>query len=422
MRSTPHRPLSRRVALAAAGPLALVVAAALAASLAGPATAQTQEAARKKMVGYYEMPFPCGQAWTGTTRSDHSPSSRAIDWNRPDDDGDDVVAAASGTVSVANKTGRTGYGRYVQITHANGEGTLYAHLSAVTVSVGQSVDQGTLIGKVGTTGNSSGPHLHFEERSGPTITAAVFAGQKFAYGATQTSANCVDVPLAANMVGAAAAELVVFRRDKRATFQVQQPGAAPIVIPFGRTTDSPVVGDWDGDGTANVGVRRNDENMFYLSTPAGTTSVQLGDPADRPIAGDWTGDGTFEIGVHRAATGEFFQRLPDGSVVHVYLGDANDIAVTGDWNGDRVTDLGVYDSATATFTLRYQASNGVPWIATVPFGLVGDLPVVGDWDGNGATDLGVWRPSTATFYSRRAPSAKVAARTVSARQFGRPRG
>ena len=44
----------------------------------------------------YEMPFPCGETWTGTTRPSHSPSPYSVDWNRPDDVGDPVVAAAAG--------------------------------------------------------------------------------------------------------------------------------------------------------------------------------------------------------------------------------------------------------------------------------------------------------------------------------------
>src|SRR5262245_14866509 len=79
----------------------------------------------------YEMPFPCGQAWTGTTRASHSPSSRAVDWNRPDDLGDQVVAAASGVVTTAEPRGTSGYGHYVRVTHGNGESTLYAHLTTV---------------------------------------------------------------------------------------------------------------------------------------------------------------------------------------------------------------------------------------------------------------------------------------------------
>ncbi len=134
--------------------------------------------AKRTIAGSYQMPFPCGQAWTGTTRSSHSPSSKAIDWNRPDDDGDDVVSSGPGTVTIANKTGKTGYGRYVQVTHAGGESTLYGHLSSVVVDVGSTVDQGTLLGYVGTTGNSTGPHLHYEQRLGSTVEDGALRGRE----------------------------------------------------------------------------------------------------------------------------------------------------------------------------------------------------------------------------------------------------
>ena len=112
----------------------------------------------------YEMPFPCGQTWTGTTRPSHSPSHWSVDWNRTDDIGDPVVAAAAGVVTKAVPNGTHGYGRYVELDHGNGESTIYGHLSTVVVGVGQTVDQGTLLGTVGETGNATGPHLHFEER------------------------------------------------------------------------------------------------------------------------------------------------------------------------------------------------------------------------------------------------------------------
>src|SRR5690349_6866306 len=109
------------------------------------------------------MPFPCGEAWTGTTRVGHSPSYYSVDWNRTDDLGDPVVAAAAGIVTTAVPNGTRSYGRYVVIDHGNGESSLYAHLSSVTVGLGQSVDQGALLGTVGDSGNATGPHLHFEE-------------------------------------------------------------------------------------------------------------------------------------------------------------------------------------------------------------------------------------------------------------------
>ncbi|HKY74491.1 MAG TPA: M23 family metallopeptidase [Patescibacteria group bacterium] len=59
-----------------------------------------------------------------------------------------------------------GYGRYVIIEHENGIRTLYAHMSKSFVDVGKEVDQNTVIGLVGSTGRSTGPHIHFEVRSG----------------------------------------------------------------------------------------------------------------------------------------------------------------------------------------------------------------------------------------------------------------
>ena len=75
--------------------------------------------------------------------------------------GNSVVAADSGVVVFAGWS-NFGYGYMVVVDHGNGWQTAYAHLSAVAVTCGQSVFQGGYIGALGSTGNSSGPHLHFE--------------------------------------------------------------------------------------------------------------------------------------------------------------------------------------------------------------------------------------------------------------------
>ena len=90
--------------------------------------------------------------------------------------GTPVVAAADGTVIASNSScthnwGKSyscgcggGYGNYVMISHAEGKMTVYGHLTSLTVSSGQSVSRGQVIGYVGSTGNSTGPHLHYECR------------------------------------------------------------------------------------------------------------------------------------------------------------------------------------------------------------------------------------------------------------------
>jgi LysM repeat protein len=79
--------------------------------------------------------------------------------------GTPIMASADGTVILSRTSGYNGgYGLYVVIKHANGTQTLYAHMSQVNVAVGEVLKQGEVIGAVGNTGRSTGPHLHFEVR------------------------------------------------------------------------------------------------------------------------------------------------------------------------------------------------------------------------------------------------------------------
>ena len=77
--------------------------------------------------------------------------------------GTPILAADSGMATVIADNGN-GYGNYIMINHGGGRVTLYAHMSAFAISNGATVSQGQVIGYVGSTGNSTGPHLHFEVR------------------------------------------------------------------------------------------------------------------------------------------------------------------------------------------------------------------------------------------------------------------
>lgn len=94
-----------------------------------------------------------------------------VDFSGAGISGSPIYAVADGYVviskAVKNKKGQyVSYGNYVLIAHYNGLYTLYAHMSSRAVSAGQTVSQGQTIGYVGSTGNSTGPHLHFEVRTG----------------------------------------------------------------------------------------------------------------------------------------------------------------------------------------------------------------------------------------------------------------
>lgn len=85
-----------------------------------------------------------------------------IDWGIPV--GTQILAAMAGAAIKVEDQGKTGYGKHVRLQHDGGYITIYGHLSMFDAAVGDLVKAGDLIGRSGNTGNSSGPHLHFELR------------------------------------------------------------------------------------------------------------------------------------------------------------------------------------------------------------------------------------------------------------------
>ena len=95
---------------------------------------------------------------------DYSPSTNHWGIDVAGNEGEGVYATDAGVIVYAGWNDY-GYGNMVMIDHGNGFQSLYAHMSAFNVGCGQSVGQGDVIGAIGTTGRSSGPHLHFEIRA-----------------------------------------------------------------------------------------------------------------------------------------------------------------------------------------------------------------------------------------------------------------
>lgn len=117
-----------------------------------------------EQIGYYLRPIIGGRNPRATTANPHGLHGfNGVDLSNSC--GMPVMASADGAVLIARSTGwNSGFGKYIVIAHPNGTQTLYAHLSSILVSAGQSVDQGTQIGTIGSTGNSTGCHVHFEIR------------------------------------------------------------------------------------------------------------------------------------------------------------------------------------------------------------------------------------------------------------------
>lgn len=121
--------------------------------------------------GYYNWPVDGGII----TQTLHG--YNGVDIGAPT--GTAIYASAAGTVIIARDNGawNGGYGNYVVIAHDNGTQTLYAHMSKVLTAPGQSVAQGQAIGRVGRTGEATGPHLHFEVRGATNPFGAIPVGE-----------------------------------------------------------------------------------------------------------------------------------------------------------------------------------------------------------------------------------------------------
>ena len=100
------------------------------------------------------------------------------------DSGDAIHATAAGTVTVAGWSG--GYGKMVEVDHGNGLATRYGHMSQISVEVGEKIHVGQVVGRMGSTGRSTGPHVHYETRvDGEAVDPQKFlrAGDRL-FGAT----------------------------------------------------------------------------------------------------------------------------------------------------------------------------------------------------------------------------------------------
>ena len=110
---------------------------------------------------------------------------------------------------------------------------------------------------------------------------------------------------------------------------------------FGIAGDVPVLGDYDGDGKADIAVYRNGDWYILRSSDGGVTSVGWGIAQDIPVPADYDGDGKTDIAVYR--NGDWFiHRSSDGGVTSVGWGIAQDIPVPADYDGDGKTDIAVY--------------------------------------------------------------------------------
>lgn len=170
------------------GAIAAASAALIATGLQAPAHADERAAAALNL----RTPFDCGQVWNANTRSNHNPTN-SVDFQRSGASGKNVLASGAGKVTVKRDLGGDSYGKYLVIDHGGGWQTLYAHLKSFNVNKGASVKLGAKIGAVGSTGGSTGPHLHYEQKKNGTPVKVVInnvAVKYFGNTSITSSTNC----------------------------------------------------------------------------------------------------------------------------------------------------------------------------------------------------------------------------------------
>jgi Bacterial Ig-like domain (group 3) len=189
--------------------------------------------------------------------------------------------------------------------------------------------------------------------------------------------------------------------------------SADEVFIFGESGDKIVLGDWNGDGKTKVGVVRagSDGDLVWsldfngnFATTGQYTVYQYGLGTDSPVVGDWNGQGKDEIGVVRPSNGTLAWTLDsngngtfDSSDEVLFFGLPGDHPIVGDWTGSGATRIGTYRPASnglLAFSLDKQG-NGVYQPSDAAFyGLSTDQGLVGDWTGTGVDRIGVDRPAT----------------------------
>lgn len=184
-------------------------------------------------------------------------------------------------------------------------------------------------------------------------------------------------------------------------------GGAPVSsVAFGAPGDVALVGDWNGDGTATVGIWRPSEAAFYLadSNVAGGGNViriAFGNSDDLPLVAH-LGGAKDTVAVFRPSTGTFFLAGDNvaggGAVTAVAFGSPGDLPLLGDWTGTGQSRVGVFRPREGRFFLAGSNVTGGGVVSTFGFGSQGDLPIAGDWDADGQAEVAVFRPSQGRFF------------------------
>ncbi len=223
-----------------------------------------------------------------------------------------------------------------------------------------------------------------------TGTWWVMGGAAGSQPATQGWGLPTDTPVPGDYDGDGKTDFSVFRPSTGEWFVLRSSDLAWSVWAWGLSSDIRVPADYDGDGRTDRAVWRPSAGVWYIvrSSDQATVYYPHGAFGDAPAPADYDGDGRADLAVWRRSDRKFYAvNSSDGGGVTLAIAQPGSQPVSADYDGDGKADHAIRNGA--NWIIR-QSSNGQ--IVTVPWQQSGDIAVQNDYDGDGKCDIAVWRP------------------------------
>ncbi|MGB7208882.1 MAG: VCBS repeat-containing protein [Pyrinomonadaceae bacterium] len=192
----------------------------------------------------------------------------------------------------------------------------------------------------------------------------------------------------ANANVAPPADLAIWRPTTGQWWVMGGPGSSQTTASWGANGDTPVPGDYDGDGKTDFSIFRPSNSQWYivLSSNNVISNYTFGVSGDKPAQADYDGDGRTDAAVFRPSNNNWYVLGSTNGFYYSTWGQTNDVPVSADFDGDGRADIAVWRGSNKTF-YSVNSSNGN--IQTIPFSQSSTQPVCGDYDGDGKADFAI---------------------------------